>query len=147
MSREQQDLTRARVILAAAIDAYEQIVRKGVHESEPAGADLCRAARQILTACANSDEASRPLTQLRVRMTADGEGAPIADRYMTHMPRRGDVISTVDGSLQVGEVWWNFDPAIPADLVLFMVEPSDPDEIDLAPIEALFRRIEEDRDA
>lgn len=76
----------------------------------------------------------------RVRCTSYGAGAPIADRLMPSIPRLGDLLNEASGELRVDEVHWNFDPAIPADVVLMLISP-DEEDFELLPVYRAIREV------
>lgn len=78
------------------------------------------AAEQYAPAGAHEPGHLRPF---RVRMTGETGEAPYADRELWAVPAIGDHINGADGTLQVYERYWNFDPALPFDVALILDTP------------------------
>jgi hypothetical protein len=116
--RNQQQLNHARE-LERALETWDRHNggENGDLEHE-AAVTLAQAARNLLGSSITLEPG------IRVRMTmwhGDDPSTGPHDRYMQAIPAAGDRINTTGGILIVNTVYWNFEPAIPADVVLELI--------------------------
>lgn len=68
--------------------------------------------------------AARPVFRVRMRFD-DRPGTDLFDVELPAVPRVGERVNMRDQILVVADVYWNADPRIPADVVLFVEEDRD----------------------
>jgi len=117
IARQQQ----IRNELERALDTYDHALTHPSRDfARDAAATLAQAARNLLHELAEHDS-DEPGFRVRMR----GYTEDPFDCYLQAIPAGGDIINTAEGTLRVNEVAWNFDPRIPADVILFLITPEE----------------------